>query len=369
MIKIYLHHTPLSPSKSRIASHIFTIFITGLSMFLMNDARGQINATFVGQAPTCPQGSDGNLCCINITGGTPPYFCSITFPVGVYSYDSLTNCFYSLSSGPYTIAISDNYGNTGAVNTIIPPSTMPPIQGEATILSPSNNEDNGSICMDVTGGYGSFNYLWFDVDGGTEIGDSICIDSIGEGNYNFAAIDLQTGCTTNFLIQVNDIAIDHSVVITPSQDSLLGCSGAINLTVEGSGPFSFCWSGTNDYSSFDEDIDGLCPGEYTVIITDANGSIIADSFIVDLAGLGTKINSTQISFNAWPNPFRSQLKAQLPANTKRVDWLDATGRLVHSEKVYYPYQEWNLSNLPIGVYHMQVVLNDGRVLSKKVVKE
>jgi hypothetical protein len=82
-------------------------------------------------------------------------------------------------------------------------------------------------------------------------------------------------------------------------------------------------------------------------------------------GLGTEIPS----FNAWPNPFRSQLKAQLPANTKRVDWLDATGRLVHSEKVYYPYQEWNLSALPIGVYHMQVVLEDGRVLSKKVVKD
>ena len=74
------------------------------------------------------------------------------------------------------------------------------------------------------------------------------------------------------------------------------------------------------------------------------------------------------SFNAWPNPFRSHLKAQLPPNAKRVDWLDATGRLVHSEKVYYPYQEWNLAALPNGVYHMQVVLDDGRVLSKKVVK-
>jgi hypothetical protein len=81
-------------------------------------------------------------------------------------------------------------------------------------------------------------------------------------------------------------------------------------------------------------------------------------------------NGTEMpSFNAWPNPFRSQLKAQLPANTKRVEWLDATGRLVHSEKIYYPNQEWNLSALSIGVYHMQVVLEDGRVLSKKVVKE
>ena len=74
-------------------------------------------------------------------------------------------------------------------------------------------------------------------------------------------------------------------------------------------------------------------------------------------------------FNVWPNPFRSQLKAQLPANTKRVDWLDATGRLVHTERVFYPYQEWNLSALPIGIYHMKVVLEDGRVLSKKVVKD
>jgi hypothetical protein len=81
-------------------------------------------------------------------------------------------------------------------------------------------------------------------------------------------------------------------------------------------------------------------------------------------------NSAEVpSYNAWPNPFHNQLKAQLPANTKRVEWLDATGRLVHSEKVYYPYQEWNLSNFPIGVYHMQVVLEDGRVLSKKVVKD
>jgi hypothetical protein len=81
-------------------------------------------------------------------------------------------------------------------------------------------------------------------------------------------------------------------------------------------------------------------------------------------------NSVEVpNFNAWPNPFRTQIKAQLPANSKRVDWIDATGRLVHSENVYYPYQEWNLSTLPIGVYHMQVVLEDGGVLSKKVVKD
>jgi hypothetical protein len=75
------------------------------------------------------------------------------------------------------------------------------------------------------------------------------------------------------------------------------------------------------------------------------------------------------SFQTWPNPFRNNLKAKLPANAKCVDWLDATGRLVQRENVYYPYQEWNLSALPIGVYHMQVLLEDRRVISQKVVKE
>lgn len=81
-------------------------------------------------------------------------------------------------------------------------------------------------------------------------------------------------------------------------------------------------------------------------------------------------NAIQAStFNAWPNPFHHQLKAQLPANANHVNWLDATGRLVHSENVYYPYQEWNLSALPIGVYHMRVVMDNGQMVSKKVVKD
>jgi hypothetical protein len=75
------------------------------------------------------------------------------------------------------------------------------------------------------------------------------------------------------------------------------------------------------------------------------------------------------SVQVWPNPFRTNLKALLPAQTKTVNWLDATGRLVHQDNVYYPNQEWNLRHLPIGLYHMQIELSDGRTISQKVVKE
>jgi hypothetical protein len=47
--------------------NLFKLLIIGLSLMSMNPARSQINATFVGQSPTCPQGNDGSLCCTSIT--------------------------------------------------------------------------------------------------------------------------------------------------------------------------------------------------------------------------------------------------------------------------------------------------------------
>jgi hypothetical protein len=40
-----------------------------------------------------------------------------------------------------------------------------------------------------------------------------------------------------------------------------------------------------------------------------------------------------------------------------------------AKNVYYPNQEWNLRHLPNGLYHMQVLLEDGGVISQKVMKE
>ena len=51
----------------------------------------------------------------------------------------------------------------------------------------------------------------------------------------------------------------------------LNPTGAIDLTVSGGvGPFTFAWTGPDGYTANTEDISGLFPGEYCVIVTDAD---------------------------------------------------------------------------------------------------
>jgi len=70
----------------------------------------------------------------------------------------------------------------------------------------------------------------------------------------------------------------------------------------------------------------------------------------------------------WPDPFHHLLKAVLPQNAQLVFITDMTGRSVFEEKIYYPNQQWNLSFLPDGVYVLNTICEDGRMMAKRVVK-
>lgn len=74
------------------------------------------------------------------------------------------------------------------------------------------------------------------------------------------------------------------------------------------------------------------------------------------------------TMQVWPNPFTTTLKANLPNNAQSMYLTDATGRVVFSEKVFYPKQEWDLSKLADGVYVMNVTLESGMTVSERIVK-
>ncbi len=79
--------------------------------------------------------------------------------------------------------------------------------------------------------------------------------------------------------------------------------------------------------------------------------------------------SEKIEMQIWPNPFHTSLKAILPVNAEWIIITDGTGRRVREERIYYPHQQWNLSDLENGVYILNVVLEDGRVVARRVVKQ
>jgi hypothetical protein len=82
------------------------------------------------------------------------------------------------------------------------------------------------------------------------------------------------------------------------------------------------------------------------------------------------INESEgVEMQIWPNPFHSSLKAILPVNAEWIIITDGTGRRVKEERIYYPHQQWNLSDLENGVYILNVLLEDGRVVARRVVKQ
>ena len=54
-------------------------------------------------------------------------------------------------------------------------------------------------------------------------------------------------------------------------------SGAVNLTVTGSSPFGFAWTGPGGFTAGTEDISGLRAGTYNVTVTDTKGCISSGS--------------------------------------------------------------------------------------------
>ncbi len=80
------------------------------------------------------------------------------------------------------------------------------------------------------------------------------------------------------------------------------------------------------------------------------------------------VERENLEVKLWPNPTHHVLKAQLPVSTESVELYNAAGRIIFSEKVYHRSQQWNIRDLECGVYFLRVLLEDGSVVTERVVK-
>jgi hypothetical protein len=77
----------------------------------------------------------------------------------------------------------------------------------------------------------------------------------------------------------------------------------------------------------------------------------------------------QEGFRLWPNPGTGAVDAIVPFNARRLQVVDASGRCVYTEDLYYPRQTWQLTHLPNGVYTFIVHTEDGRKHHQRWVKQ
>jgi uncharacterized protein (TIGR02145 family) len=199
---------------------------------------------------------------LEITGGTAPYNIS-------WSGTSKTSTHITgLSASTYTANVTD-------ANTCLQSETYTLTQNSQLLVASSvkNNscvdQNTGSIALTITGGVEPYTYLWN--TGAT----SSTITDVNVGSYDAIITDSE-GCTLAYASNISnytDFTISAGVfeVVNNTND------GWINLTVDGTGSFTYNWSN----GATTEDINGLSPDTYTVEVTDENSCSHDTSYIVE----------------------------------------------------------------------------------------
>ena len=199
---------------------------------------------------------------LTVTGGTTPY--TFSWDNGATSED-----ISGLTAGSYTVTITDAHSCVQTATYAVSEPTALSVISSITDVS-CNGGNNGAIDITVSGGTTPYTFSWS--NGAT----SEDLSGLSGGSYTVNITDAN-GCTTSATYTVNEPAA-LSVTASVANISCNGAgNGAINITVTGgTTPYTFLWS--NGQTS--EDLSSIPAGEYTVLVTDANGCQKDTSFSV-----------------------------------------------------------------------------------------
>ncbi len=237
----------------------------------------QLNATISTQDASSCTVNDGSAQIVSITGGTSPY--TINWYDVANNNIGSGNLVSNLAPGTYMVVITDANGCTFTDSFVISAPNIPSITAVNIQDALCNGDASGSIDVTVNCPSGNCSFQWSGPGGFSASTEDI--SNIGAGVYTLTITDNTSGCTYT----------DSFIVTEPSalviQDSIMnvscygGSDGSIDITVYGGTPqYQYAWTGPNNFSSNNEDIQGLVAGTYVVTVTDANGCTYTDSFTV-----------------------------------------------------------------------------------------
>lgn len=238
-----------------------------------------IDPGFFGGLNCDEYGNEGGVRVL-ITGGFAPY--QYNWSNGLNGSTSNQSFEVTgLAEGFYSVTVTDEAGCTQVIQNhfVDPPA---PIQanapGSAIGDVTCKGGSDGSIVLNVTGGFSPYFFVWTDSEGEVVSNDQ-SPTGLPAGTYDVLVFDAN-GCNGSF----NGASIEEpaTAVVVNFQTNGNFCfgdnDGAINLMVSGgSGPYDFLWS----TGSENEDLQNLPSGYYDVTVTDKNDcEVEIDSILV-----------------------------------------------------------------------------------------
>ena len=231
-----------------------------------------------------------------VVGGTLPYTYEWNDNIVV---PQTTMTASNLDAGVYMVSVEDSRGcvDSVSVNLTYIPDTMATSISVVSHVSCYNGNDGALTAQVNPSGIPPYTYQWV---GPTGLSNSSVITNLPAGIYSVTVTDVN-GCSVNAFQQLLEPSpLDYEVVSTISNPSCLGaCDGSLFLNVQGgitpyTAHFSNNQTGTNSiYNVIGSSlVDGVCTGDYTVTVADANG---CDAALIlggsDQASLNTSITT------------------------------------------------------------------------------
>lgn len=218
-----------------------------------------VMAASTATAVTC-NGSCNGSALATPTGGTAPFTYLWNDPSSQTAATAVNLC-----AGNYSCLVTDTKGCTASTTiTVTQPNAL-----AATVNSTSitcNGGNNGAATVLPTGGVAPYTYSWS--TGAT----TSSITGLSAGGYTVTVTDSK-GCT---LVRTGSLGQPPAFVNTPvvnGTSCASSCDGTANPGVSGgTPPYTYAWGDPSSQTT--ATATGLCPGSYSVLVTDANGCTI-----------------------------------------------------------------------------------------------
>jgi gliding motility-associated-like protein len=212
-------------------------------------------------------GNTNGTATVNPSGGTGPY----TF---LWNNSQTGSTATALAGGTYNVIVTDANGCTNTATVVVANNGAPAITLQSSTDVTCFGGTNGTATINATGGQGPYTYSWSPV-GGT----NATATGLPSGNYT-VTVTGSDGCSqtqTVTITQPTAILISDSVSAENCGDG----DGIANAYVSGGNPiYTFLWSNGATTAG----ISNLSAGNYSVIVTDANGCSASTTLIVPGTG-------------------------------------------------------------------------------------
>jgi len=223
---------------------------------------GALTPSISATTPVSCSGGNNGTATATATGGTTPY---------TYSWNSApvqtTATATGLAAGSYTVTVTDANG-TGCSQSTTAVITQPAAIRDSiskTVAVLCNGQSNGTATDGVKGGTGAYTYSW----NSAPVQTNTTANGLAVGSYTVTVTDAN-GCKDSTVATITQPAA-ITLTAAPFAATCNGtCNGSATVIPKGgTGTFAYAWSTTPVQTG--ANATGLCAGNYSVIVTDANG--------------------------------------------------------------------------------------------------